>query len=53
MNLLETLKNKYGSTLAVHTAEFFDEEQVHTSDAVGGSFAAIMAGLIQMLENMT
>jgi outer membrane protein OmpA-like peptidoglycan-associated protein len=50
MNLLETLKTKYGSTLAVHTAEFFDEEQVHTSDAVGGSFAAIMAGLIQRVS---
>ena len=51
MNLLETLKTKYGSTLAVHTSDFFDEEQVHTSDAVGGSFAAIMAGMIQRVSH--
>lgn len=50
MNLLETLKTKYGNTLAVHTADFFKEEQSSTSKATGGSFAAILAGMIQRVS---
>lgn len=50
MNLLETLKAKYGNTLAVHASEFFKEEQSNTGKAVGGSFAAILAGMIQRVS---
>ena len=50
MNLFETLKTKYGNSLAVHTAEFFQEEQTNTGKAVGGSFAAILAGMIQKVS---
>ncbi len=50
MNLFETLKTKYGNSLAVHTADFFDEEQTNTGKAVGGSFAAILAGMIQKVS---
>jgi len=50
MNLLESIKTKYGNSLAVHSAEFFDEEQTNTGKAVDASFAAIIAGMIQKVS---
>jgi len=47
INLLDTLKSKLGYSLAEHSATFFDEEQANTGKAVNGTFAAILAGMIQ------
>lgn len=47
INILETIKSDVGYSLAEHTAGFFDEEQTNTSRAVDGTFAAILAGIVQ------
>ena len=51
INLLETLKSKVGRSLAENSAEFFDEDQTNTGNAVDGTFAAILAGLIQKVSH--
>ena len=50
INLLETLKSKLGYALAEHSANFFGEEQANTGKAVDGTFAAILAGMIQRVS---
>lgn len=47
INLLDTLKSKMGYALAEHSATFFSEEQANTGKAVDGTFAAILAGMVQ------
>ena len=49
-NLLETLKSSSGMELAEHSANFFGEEQQNTRSAVNGTFAAILAGMIQRVS---
>lgn len=49
-NLLDTVKSKVGYSLAEHSAHFFGEEQSDTSTAVDGTFAAILAGMIQRVS---
>ncbi len=49
-NLLDTVKSKVGYSLAEHSAHFFGEEQSDTSTAVDGTFAAIVAGMIQRVS---
>ena len=49
-NLLETLKSTVGMELAEHSSNFFDEEQQNTRSAVNGTFAAILAGMIQRVS---
>lgn len=51
INLLETLQSKLGSSLAEHSATFFNEEKENTGKAVNGTFAAILAGMIQKVSN--
>jgi len=50
INLLDKLKSEYGNNLATHASDFFDEEQTNTGKAVQGSFAAILAGMIQRVS---
>ena len=50
INLLQTLKSKVGGKLAEHSAAFFEEEQKNTDSAVDGTFAAILAGMIQRVS---
>ena len=50
INLLETIKSKVGYSLAEHSADFFDEEQTNTGNVVNGTFAAILAGLVQKVS---
>lgn len=50
INLLDTLKSKMGYALAEHSANFFDEDQINTGKAVDGTFAAILAGMIQRVS---
>jgi len=50
INLLETLKSKVGRSLAENSATFFDEDQTNTGSAVDGTFAAILAGMIQRVS---
>lgn len=47
INILDTLKSKLGYTLAEHTANFFDEDKMNSGKAVDGTFAAILAGMVQ------
>ncbi len=49
-NLLETLKTKIGSSLAEHSASFLGEDQTNMEPAVDGTFAAILAGMIQKVS---
>ncbi len=49
-NLLESLKSSLGMDLAEHSANFFGEEQQNTRSAVNGTFAAILAGMIQRVS---
>ncbi len=49
-NILDSVKSKIGYSLAEHSAHFFDEEQSNTSTAVDGTFAAILAGMIQRVS---
>jgi len=51
INLLETLQSKLGTSLAEHSATFFGEEKENTGKAVNGTFAAILAGMIQRVSN--
>jgi len=51
INLLETLKSKLGRSLAKNSATFFEEEQPSTGTAVDGTFAAILAGMIQKVNS--
>jgi len=51
INLLDTLKSKVGSSLAEHSAAFFSEDQEKTGKAVNGTFAAILAGMIQRVSH--
>lgn len=50
INLLESIKSKVGYSLAEHSASFFGEEQSNTGKAVDGTFAAILAGIIQRVS---
>ena len=50
MNIIETLKSQVGMSLAKHSASFFEEEHSHTSSAVNGTFAAILAGMVQRVS---
>ncbi len=50
INLLQTLKNKVGTSLADNSATFFNEEQANMGKAVDGTFAAILAGMIQRVS---
>lgn len=50
INLLSKLKSEYGNNLAAHASEFFNEDQTNTGKAVDGSFAAILAGMIQRVS---
>ena len=50
INLLDTLKSKVGSSLAEHSSTFFDEDKANTETAVNGTFAAILAGMIQRVS---
>ncbi len=47
INILDTLKSKLGYTLAEHTSNFFDEDKLNAGKAVDGTFAAILAGMVQ------
>ncbi len=49
-NLIESLKSSLGMDLAEHSANFFGEEQQNTRSAVNGTFAAILAGMIQRVS---
>ena len=51
MNLLETLKSKVGGDLAEHSASYFSEDQTKMGPAVNGTFAAILAGMIQKVSS--
>ena len=50
INLLQTLKSKVGKSLADNSANFFNEEEKNTASAVDGTFAAILAGMIQRVS---
>ena len=50
INLLETLKSKVGRSLAENSANFFEEDQTNTGSAVDGTFAAILAGMVQRVS---
>jgi len=47
VNLLTELSNKVGSSLVSHSADFLGEKEAETSTAVSGTFATMMASLIQ------
>jgi len=49
-NVLESLKSPLGMQLAEHSSKFFGEEQQNTRTAVNGTFAAILAGMIQRVS---
>lgn len=46
-NLLDTLNNKIKSGLSDHSADFIGEEEDKTRNAVGSTFNALLAGLIE------
>jgi len=47
MNLLSVLEEKVGHSLSKHTANFLNEEESKTSKAINGTFATVLAGLIE------
>ncbi len=47
MNLLDEIKDKLVNQLSMHTADFLDEEQSMTSAGIKGSFATILAGMVE------
>ncbi len=51
MNIIETLKSTLGMSLSKHSADFFKEEHSNTSTAVNGTFAAILAGMVQRVSH--
>lgn len=50
INLLDNLQSSLGSSLAKHSASFFGEETSNSDKAVKGTFAAILAGMIQRVS---
>lgn len=50
INLLGTLKSKVGSKLAEHSAAFLGEDHANMGPAVDGTFAALLAGMIQKVS---
>lgn len=47
VNIIELLKGGIGNSLVTHSADFLEENETETNDAVDGTFAALMASLIQ------
>jgi len=50
INLLEKLQSEAGNSVAKHSAPFFNENTENTGKAVQGTFAAILAGMIQRVS---
>lgn len=50
INLLEKLQSEVGDSVSKHSANFFDEKEEPTGKAVKGTFAAIIAGMIQRVS---
>lgn len=44
------MRSQVGMPLAKHSSDFFDEEHSNTSSAVNGTFAAILAGMVQRVS---
>ena len=51
INLLEHLQSGVVDQLTEHSAAFFGEEKENTSTAIKGTFAAILAGMIQKVSH--
>ena len=47
LNLLNVLKDKIGGNLAEHSQTFLGEDSDKTSAAIGGTYATLLAGLIE------
>jgi len=47
LNLLNVLKDKIGSNLAQHSQTFLGEDSDKTKSAIGGTYATLLAGLIE------
>lgn len=51
VNIIELLKGGIGNSLVTHSADFLEENETETNDAVDGTFAALLASVIEKSES--